>query len=70
MKWAVYFRKYKPYNKMPLTKVFLLIILHFFHFLACSLFLYVMVFPWKRNFFFKLQPSDFSAGFIPFFFFK
>jgi hypothetical protein len=29
MEWAVYFRKYKLYSKLFLTKVSLLIILHF-----------------------------------------
>jgi hypothetical protein len=48
MKWAVYFSKYELYNKMSLTKVFLLIILHF---LAYSLFLCVNATQWKRNFF-------------------
>jgi hypothetical protein len=42
MEWVVYFRKYELYNKMPLTKVFLLIILHF---LAYSWFLCVNAFP-------------------------
>jgi hypothetical protein len=59
-----YFRKNELYNKMSLTKVSLLIILHF---LAYSLFLCVNAFPWKRIFF-KWQPSNFFPDYYSSFF--